>query len=52
MIFCLNHDFYKIYKISKINNPVHLDNLVKIMVRDEDKNENIKKIVHLHFNEK
>jgi hypothetical protein len=31
----LNHDFIKIYKIAKIwNNPVNLNNLVKIKVQD------------------
>ena len=39
----LNQDFNKIYKICKINNPVHLDNLVKIMVRDENENNPPKK---------
>jgi len=41
---CLNHDFNKIYKISKIN-PVHLENLVKIMVQNENEDKNIKKFL-------
>jgi len=38
----LNHDFNKIYKMNRINlaNP---ENLVKIMVRDESENKNMKK---------